>query len=126
MVQRQQTRGHLDPGLIWGLMFILFGVMILGPFRAEDAFSYWPFTVILLGVIKLLDPPPSGGRPHSLRPGAWLLFIGLWGMVSEFALFGFDYSNSWPLVIIGFGLMLVWRSFEGPDICTRHQKGQHS
>ena len=126
MAQTQQTRERLDPALIWGLMFILFGVMILGPFRAEDAFSYWPFTVILLGVIKLFDPPRSGRRLRSLRPGAWLVFIGLCGMVSEFHLFGFNYSNSWSLMIIGFGSMLVWRSFEGPDPCERQQKGQQS
>lgn len=33
-------------------------------------------------------------------------------MVSEFQLFGLDYSISWPLLVIGAGINMVWRSFE--------------
>jgi hypothetical protein len=117
MEQTRETGGHIDRGFIWGLMLVLFGVMLLlGRFEAGRALSYWPFLIILLGVVKLVDPPASGRVRRSLRPGAWLVFIGLWGMVSEFGLFGFDYRSSWTLMIVGAGLMMAWRSLEGPDV----------
>ena len=120
MDQTQESPRHLDRHFIWGLFLILFGAMLLsGRFRAEDAASYWPFLLILIGIVRLVDPPASGRVVRSRRPGAWLVFIGLWGLVSEFGLFGLDYASSWPLMIVGVGLMLIWRSFEGPDECRR-------
>lgn len=118
MERTQENSGRVDRNFLWGLMLVLVGVMVLSDrFRAEDAVSYWPFLLILLGVVKMVDPPPSGRVRRSRRPGAWLVFIGLWGLVSEFGLFGLHYANSWPLMIVGVGLMLIWRSFEGPDGC---------
>ena len=115
MEQTPNTRPHLDTHLVWGLILILFGAMLMmGRLTADEGYRYWPMLLILLGSAKLIDPPQSGLHQGSRRPGAWLLFIGLWGLVSEFHLFGLDYSNSWPLMIVGVGLMLVWRSFDPP------------
>jgi hypothetical protein len=41
-----------------------------------------------------------------------LTAVGVWGLISEARLFGFDYSTSWPLLIIAAGMIMVWRAFE--------------
>lgn len=123
----REPRSRVDRRFVWGLVLVLLGAMLMFErFEAEQAASYWPFVLILFGIVKIVDPPRSGRVTRSKRPGAWLLFIGLWGLVSEFRLFGLDYSSSWPVMIVGVGLMLVWRSFEGPDVCERRQKEQRS
>jgi hypothetical protein len=78
---------------------------------------YWPLILVTLGVLRLSDRSRPDGSRRSARSGAWLVFVGLWGLISEFRLFGFDYGNSWPLLIIGAGVLIVWRAFESPGAC---------
>jgi cell wall-active antibiotic response 4TMS protein YvqF len=40
------------------------------------------------------------------------VFVGCWALANEFALFGFDYGTSWPLVVIGAGVLVVWRALD--------------
>jgi hypothetical protein len=75
---------------------------------------YWPLILVALGVLRLSDRTRPDGSRGSARSGVWLLFVGAWGLVSEFHLFGFDFGNSWPLLIIGAGALIVWRAFENP------------
>jgi hypothetical protein len=75
----------------------------------------WPLFPLGLGLLRVIDPPLSGGRlERSRRSGAWLVFIGIWGLMNELHTFGFDYGNSWPLVVIFAGVNMVWRSAERP------------
>jgi hypothetical protein len=41
--------------------------------------------------------------------GLWLIFIGLWMLVSQLHLFGLDYGSSWPIFIILAGVMIMIR-----------------
>jgi cell wall-active antibiotic response 4TMS protein YvqF len=75
---------------------------------------YWPLILIVLGVLKISDRTRGDGARRPLRSGLWLVYVGLWALVSEFHLFGFDYSNSWPLLVIGAGVSIVWRAFDSP------------
>ena len=52
------------------------------------------------------------GRVRSRRSGVWLIMVGFWGLISEFHLFGFTFATSWPLLVIGAGVLIVWRSLE--------------
>ena len=74
----------------------------------------WPFIVLALGLVRLAFPGEERGRRRSRRGGMGLIYIGVWGAISEFRLFGLDYGTSWPLLIIAAGLNTVWRSFESP------------
>ena len=112
------------PHLFFGVALIMLGALLLVDRMAvmDLDVSYWPFFVIAFALIRLIDPPPSGRVPRSRRSGMWLLFIGGWGLVNEFHVYGLDYETSWPLMVVGAGLMLVWRSFEGPGACQRPQE----
>lgn len=80
-----------------------------------DLGRYWPFILIAMGLAKFADPPRRAGR-RPRRSGAWLLWVGIWGLVSEFQVLGLDYSTSWPLLVIGVGIGMVWRAFDGPRV----------
>ncbi len=77
---------------------------------------FWPFFPLLFGVARLFDAPRTRRRGRTVRGGFWMIYIGIWGFLTEFHVFGLDYDTSWPLLIIGAGLNMVWRSFEGPGV----------
>ena len=78
--------------------------------------NWWPFLLIFIGVAQMVAPGEGDGGRRSKRPGLWLLSIGAWGLIVESQLFGFDYSNSWPLLIIALGADIVWKALETPPV----------
>src|SRR4051812_31852645 len=76
----------------------------------------WPIFPLFLGLGRLLDAPRKRRRGRAIRGGMWMIYIGVWGFISEFHVFGLDYGTSWPLLIVGAGLNMVWRSLEGPAV----------
>lgn len=80
-----------------------------------DIGRYWPLILIAMGLARFVDPPRRAGR-RSRRSGGWLLWVGLWGLVSEFHVLGLDYATSWPLLVIGVGIGMVWRAFGEPRV----------
>jgi hypothetical protein len=111
----QQNSGRVFIGFV----IILIGLAMLGEqtglYGLNLSGHYWPLILVVLGGMKVLDPGQSGGRQRSRRGGLWLIYVGCWGLVNEFHLFGFDYGTSWPLLIIGAGIGIVWRAFDNPD-----------
>lgn len=102
-----------------GVLIAVVGVLLLVD-RVSDrdvplVTAWWPLLLIALGVVRLDDPEPSRRRQRrpGARPGAWLVMVGLWGLVNEAHLFGFHYGNSWPLLVVATGAMMVWRSVDG-------------
>ncbi len=94
-----------------GLIVVFVGLAMLadrnGFAHVHLSSRYWPLILILLGGARLSEPPRRNGR----RSGAWLLGVGVWGLLSEFHLLGFTYATSWPLLIIGAGLGIAWHAF---------------
>ncbi len=113
--------GGTDRHVLFGVALVVLGALILVDRLAifDLTLNNWPIVIIALGLVKLIDPSCSRRVGRSRRPGAWLLFIGGWGIVSELHLLGWEYRTSWPLLVVGAGLMLVWRWYEGPDACER-------
>ena len=107
----------------WGSGKVVAGVilMIVGLSMLVDRLDLdvrlsehiWPLILIAMGVARLADTSASRDC-KSPRSGAWLLYIGLWGLISEFHLFGLDYRTSWPLLVIGAGAGIVWRALDSP------------
>ena len=108
----------------WGSGKVVAGVilMIVGLSMLVDRLDLdvrlsehvWPLILIAMGVARLADAGASRDCQKSPRSGAWLLYIGLWGLISEFHLFGLDYRTSWPLLVIGAGAGIVWRALDSP------------
>ena len=106
--------------VVIGLAIMLLGASFL--FERMDVWHvhlsrrFWPFFPLLLGLGRLLGAPRKTRRGRAVRGGMWMIYIGVWGFINEFHVFGLDYDSSWPLLIIGAGLNMVWRSLEGPGI----------
>jgi hypothetical protein len=96
-----------QPRVVFGLVVMVVGVLLL-----LDRFEWWgvhlnvpvwPWVLVVLGLARLGDRP---------RAAAWLLVIGAWGLLNEYRLFGLHYGNSWPVLLIGVGAMVVWRAMD--------------
>jgi hypothetical protein len=109
-----------NPGrIVGGIAVVLVGLsMLAGQIGYDDGLHlstrYWPFILLAIGVVRLAEVSGPDGRPRSRRNGVWLVFLGAWGLVNEFHAFGLDYGSSWPLLIIGAGVLMVWRALENP------------
>jgi hypothetical protein len=88
--------------IIAGVAFILarFGAFGAGVDAGEVA-RWLPLLVVYIGARDLRDPAP--GRPRTILP----LVFGIWLQISALNVFGFDFLNSWPLLVILTGLGLI-------------------
>jgi hypothetical protein len=108
---------------------VIFGlvVMLLGAVMLADRFDWsgvhlnvpvWPFFLIFLGLARLSDRRVDRhGRIRVNRVGGWLMFVGVWGLFNEYRLFDIHYNHSWPLLVIGAGILVVWQALD-PLACA--------
>lgn len=113
-VERVDGDGHSAGRISAGLIVIAVGVALLVD-RLELADSrmigrLWPFVVLILAIARLMGPRLNRRGGRARLGGGWLLVVGVWGLVSEFRLWDLDYSRSWPLLVIGAGIMIVVRA----------------
>lgn len=106
--QPSGIRGHRH--LATGLALILIGVLfLLDNLRIVDlrlAWDAWPLSIVLFGVVRLID-----SRDRST--GLWLVAIGLWLFVNEYELWGLSYGDSWPLLVVVVGISMVFKAMRG-------------
>src|SRR5262245_38595086 len=69
----------------------------------------WPWILVFIGLAKFGEWRASG-RPGMSRSAAWLLFLGGWGLVNEYRLFDVSYRRTWPILLVGAGVLMVLRS----------------
>jgi LiaF transmembrane domain len=103
--------------IVVGVIIIVVGLSLLADRFGDRELRFtshmWPFVLIVIGVVRALDGRYApDGRSRSRRPGLWLIYLGVWGLITEFHLFGFNYGSSWPLLVIGAGLMIVGRAID--------------
>ena len=103
--------------IVVGLIVLAMGGLLLADrYFGTDARltrAWWPLVPIVMGAARLAttegDPD---GRVRSRRSGVWLIMVGFWGLISESHLFGFTFATSWPLLVVGAGVLIVWRSLD--------------
>jgi hypothetical protein len=104
--------------ILIGVLIIVAGLMMLadqsGIAGGHLSGRIWPLFLIGFGVVRLAAPPRHRRRRRSRIAGAWFVFLGVWFLVNEFHLYGLDYHTSWPLLIVGAGIAMVWRALEHP------------
>jgi hypothetical protein len=111
---------------------VVFGlvVMIVGTLLLLDRLEWWgvrlnvplwPWILVVLGLVRLSDRSTGArGCLRGHRSALWLLFVGAWGLLNEYRLFGIHYGHSWPILLIGAGVLIVWRAMDQgvPDRST--------
>jgi hypothetical protein len=112
--------GERDGGCQGGSLFVGVILMVVGTamlleqttFHGIDR-RWWPLVLLALGSLQIAVVSRPGHERGAWRPGAWMLFVALWGFANEYHFLGLDYAISWPLLIIGGGLLIVWSAFAG-------------
>lgn len=102
------TRPADPTRLLVGLLFIAGGILLLA--RAFELLVFlpsvwklWPAVAIAGGVTRLLWPSGKGSR----LLGLWFVLLGSWGAINVWGLFGLTWADSWPLLVVGIGVVLV-------------------
>lgn len=101
---------HYTSQLLWGGVLLLMGTaMLLDNLRVIElgsVWQHWPALIIALGIGKLLEAE----HPRERISAFWFIFIGAWLYISVFRIFGLDFQDSWPLLLVGVGASMVMRS----------------
>ena len=114
----QEAAAALNPGaivagaLLLGLGLAMFldttGVIDIRPGRLIG-----PLLLIALGANKLFERRAAGRvRRGGSTSGVWLIGIGVWMLAAQHDLFGLTFHNSWPLLIVLGGVIMVIRGFK--------------
>jgi hypothetical protein len=97
--------------LMWGLLLIGIGAALLldqlDLFNIYDLWHYWPLILIVLGINKMIGYPTAA----DFTSGLWTVFIGIWLFANLEHMFGMTFRNSWPYLIIAWGVTLVLKPF---------------
>ena len=95
-------------GLLIATAGVLFTLDTLDYLDAERVLRYWPAGVIALGLSKLWQSRDGHGGGFG---GVVVTLIGVW-LLLEFSVRSveIDFAAVWPLLMVLFGVSLVWRS----------------
>ncbi|MGA3023448.1 MAG: DUF5668 domain-containing protein [Bryobacteraceae bacterium] len=118
-IDERMRRRH-QPGLshlILGLAIVAVGVGLLldnmGIYSIGNVWRYLPVILIALGLSKFMDSPVGGGKMW----GGFLFLLGCGFLADNLNLFHFSFNLIWPLLIIYFGGMMLWRSLSPAGGC---------
>jgi hypothetical protein len=96
--------------LLWGVLLIAIGAVILldrlDVIFLHDYYAlwhYWPLILVVFGLNKLLTPVSA----KQVLSGLWLICFAAWWYVSYEELWNVNFYNSWPALLIAWGVGLV-------------------
>ena len=107
-------RGGLTPQLVLGVMIAAVGVLLtldnMGVAHAADYLRYWPVGLIAIGLVKLWQAGQGrcGGIGGTLFVGAGALLL-----LDALDLIRLSTDAVWPMVLVFFGMSMVWRGWSG-------------
>ncbi|MBL7994984.1 hypothetical protein JNM05_06385 [bacterium] len=108
---KEYSSHHFRSQVLFGLLFIVAGVALFldrsNIFEVGSIWRYWPFLIVLFGINKLVQ----FSHPRVMLKGFWLVFVGLWLYVSIEHVWGLEFSDTWPMLVIAWGISLVVKSF---------------
>ena len=97
--------------IVWGVLLLVLGSTLLlnnlEVIRIGSVWRYWPLIPVVIGIGKLI----VARTRKDWGEGIWWVFLGSWLYVSVFEVYGFGFRESWPLLIIAWGISMVWNSF---------------
>jgi predicted membrane protein len=100
-----QSQTIVTPKLLVGLFITVLGVvLLLDELRAiegERILRYWSLILVAFGVMRLRHGHPA------IAIG--LIVAGVWILGYNLGWFVFTVFDLWPLLLIGFGILLVWQ-----------------
>ena len=104
--------GRISSQLVFGVLIICLGIIFLldnmGIVYSWDFLQYWPILLIVLGIMKLVQPGRSGRGW-----GIVLIVLGSVFMLRTLELYYFRFRDLWPLLLILVGAATLWGAYVG-------------
>jgi hypothetical protein len=113
------SRSAFGARLWFGLVLLILGVLWTldntGILDADQILRWWPFVLMSFGILKIT------GAGVARRPvaGTVFLLIGAAFAIDHFGIWRWDVGDLWPMVLIGLGGLIIWRSIRGPGTGRR-------
>jgi predicted membrane protein len=99
--------------IVIGLFVIGIGTVFLldnlGWLNLDFTLHLWPAALIFFGILKLLQTRTPGGAVV----GGVLVLVGGLIMLKDTGLISISWQSLWPLILIGLGLSVVFKSTKG-------------
>ncbi|HEY1206687.1 MAG: DUF5668 domain-containing protein [Bryobacteraceae bacterium] len=110
------SRPPVTPALVLGLIILTFGTILFldrqGFIDASRIYPFfWPAALLAVGLFKLALSSSGSGRVW----GGILAAAGILLILDRLDYVQVSFRTLWPLALILAGLLLVWRSIEGPS-----------
>lgn len=96
--------------IIGGFLMLLGFVLLLDRFDViyiGSIWQYWTFIFTLVSIVKLTN----AFNAREFGEGLWWIFLGLWLYVSIEHVFDLSFSDTWPALLIAWGVSIIWKSF---------------
>lgn len=96
---------------IGGLLILLGGALILmnlGVVESVPLWRYWPAVLVLFGAQKMSQAQTSKEQ----KDGFWYSVIGIWLLVSMNGWFDLGFSDTWPFLIVAWGISVMWEGLD--------------
>lgn len=108
MVEKMvETKRHGRKRILWGLVLVASGVVLLvrqyTDLEWTTLWHFWPLYLLVSGLIDVL----SATRWKHIAEGLCQIVAGAWIFACIEHLWGFTFSNSWPVLLIGFGATIA-------------------
>lgn len=87
-----------------GLLYMLKNFNLL---YIDSVWSHWPLIFVLIGTAKLFT---MENKKH-FGEAIWWIFIGAWLYISIRHVFDLSFSDTWPALIIAWGISIIWKSY---------------
>lgn len=110
------TKRFSASDMVIGSLMIAFGTILLlhqlnifyiYDLGIDSIWQLWPMIFVFVGIGKLADAPSV----YHMGKGAWLIFVGAWLYVSINHVYGLSFGETWPAVLIVWGISMMWESF---------------
>lgn len=101
---------RLTGRMILGLFLMVVGILALLDnlyvIELGSLWRFWPLIIVVLGLNKLINTATVRERGE----GIWWIFLGLWLFVSIYHVFGLGFRDTWPMLLIAWGISMLYRS----------------
>jgi predicted membrane protein len=108
MVVGIALRGRGRGGIVTGGILILVGLAFLldhmGIIAISNLWRFWPLLLVLAGVVNFMSQRRSWGL--------LLIFAGVILQLNELGITHFGWGAFWPMMLIAFGLFVLWGSMQ--------------
>ncbi len=95
--------GQLIAGLAIAGLGVLLALQSVLDFRFYNFSPLWPLVVIAFGVIRLVSTDERRKRAGALV----LTAVGCWLLINSLEIYGLDWGESWPILLILIGLAKI-------------------